>query len=86
MSYRYILIVKCKANLTFTQVKREMAKNRQLLEDKIWNITKSSPVLREENWTADVMAEMKKFEKEIVTAMKVTQLAKYYPGKQYMPR
>eukprot|EP00090_Calanus_glacialis_P025224 TRINITY_DN39328_c0_g1_i1.p1 TRINITY_DN39328_c0_g1~~TRINITY_DN39328_c0_g1_i1.p1 ORF type:complete len:176 (-),score=33.98 TRINITY_DN39328_c0_g1_i1:47-574(-) len=53
------------------QVKREMAKNRQLLEDKIWNITKSSPVLREENWTADVMAEMKKFEKEIVTAMKV---------------
>ena len=79
MSYRYILIVKCKANLTFTQVKREMAKNRQLLEDKIWNITKSSPVLREENWTADVMAEMKKFEKEIVTAMKVRQ---YFPGRQ----
>ena len=48
-----------------------MAKNRQLLEDRIWNITKSSPVLRKENWTADVMAEMKKFETEIVTAMKV---------------
>ena len=79
MSYRYILIVKCKANLTYTQVKREMAKNRQLLEDKIWNITKSSPVLREENWTADVMAEMKKFEKEIVTARKVKQ---YFPGRQ----
>ena len=58
-----------------------MAKNRQLLEDRIWNITKSSPVLREENWTADVMEEMKKFEKEMVTAMKVTQ-AKYSPGRQ----
>ena len=70
MSYRCD-IVKFKYNLTLRQVKREMANNRQLLEDKIWNITKSSPVLKEENWTADVMAEMKKFEKEIVTAMKV---------------
>ena len=50
-------------HVTLTQVKREMAKNRQLLEYKIWNVTKSSPVLREEIWTADVMAEMKKFEK-----------------------
>ena len=70
MSYRCDK-VKFKYNLTLSQVKREMANNRQLLEDKIWNITKSSPVLKEENWTADVMAEMKKFEKEIVTAMKV---------------
>ena len=48
-----------------------MAKNRKLLEDKIWNITRFSPVLREENWTSDVLVEMKKFEKEIVHAMKV---------------
>merc|ERR1711892_17708 len=53
------------------QVKRDMAKNRKLLEDKIWNITRFSPVLREENWTSDVLVEMKKFEKEIVHAMKV---------------
>ena len=48
-----------------------MAKNRKLLEDKIWNITRFSPVLREENWTSDVMVEMKKFKKDIVHAMKV---------------
>ena len=48
-----------------------MARNRKLLEDKIWNLTRFSPVLKKENWTMDVMAEMKKFEKEIVHAMKV---------------
>ena len=48
-----------------------MAKNRKLLEDKIWNLTRFSPVLKKENWTVDVMAEMKKFEKDIVHAMKV---------------
>jgi len=53
------------------QVKKDMAKNRKLLEDKIWNLTRFSPVLKKENWTVDVMAEMKKFEKEIVHAMKV---------------
>ena len=53
------------------KVKRDMIKHRKLLEDKIWNITRFAPVLMEENWTADVMAEMKKFEKEIVHAMKV---------------
>ena len=57
-----------------------MAKNRKLLEDKIWNITKSSPVLKEENWTADVMEEMKKFEKDIVTAMKVKILSRLVFG------
>ena len=56
-----------------------MAKNRKLLEDKIWNLTRFSPVLKKENWTVDVMAEMKKFEKEIVHAMKV--VVDEYPRK-----
>ena len=38
-----------------------MVNQRELLEDKIWNITRFSTVLREENWTEDVMEEMKKF-------------------------
>ena len=49
-----------------------MAKHREVLGDKIWNLTKVSQVLMEENWTRDVTAEMKKFEKEIVHAMKVS--------------
>lgn len=53
------------------KVKKAMTKNRKLLEDKIWNLTRFSPVLKKEDWTEDVMAEMKKFEKEIVHAMKV---------------
>ena len=48
-----------------------MAKHREILGDKIWDLTKRSQVLREENWTREVAAEMKKFEKEIVHAMKV---------------
>ena len=48
------------------QVKKDMAEHRKLLGDKIWNITKMSKVLMQENWTKVVSAEMKKFEKEIV--------------------
>ena len=53
------------------KVKREMKEHRELLGDKIWNLTKSSAVLREDNWTRMVESEMKKFEKEIIKAMKV---------------
>ena len=62
---------------TLIQVKRDMVRNRKLLGDKIWNLTKVSQVLMEENWTRDVTAEMKKFEKEIVHAMKVRFSSKF---------
>ena len=43
-----------------------MTQQRLLLGDKIWNLTKSSPVLVPDNWTRLVESEMKKFEKEII--------------------
>jgi len=53
------------------QVKREMTQERRMLGDRIWNITKSSDVLAEENWTRLVEAEMKNFEIVIIKAMKI---------------
>ena len=52
-------------------VKREMREHRELLGDKIWHLTLASDCLREDNWTSRVELEMKKFEKEIIKAMKV---------------
>ena len=52
-------------------VKREMREHRVMLGDKIWHLTQSSDYLREDNWTRRVESEMKKFEKEIIKAMKV---------------
>ena len=52
-------------------VKREMREHRVMLGDKIWDLTQSSDYLREDNWTRRVEWEMKKFEKEIIKAMKV---------------
>lgn len=54
----------------FLQVKRDMARHREELGDTIWAITTSLEVLKEENWTGLVEAEMKRFEKEIIHAMK----------------
>ena len=48
-----------------------MVKHREQLGDKIWNLTKATKVLHEENWTQMVELEMKKFEKEIIHAMKM---------------
>ena len=56
---------------SFDKVKRDMVKNREQLGDKIWNLTKATKVLHEENWTQMVELEMKKFEKEIIHAMKM---------------
>ena len=52
------------------QVKKDMARHREELGDTIWAITTSLEVLKEENWTGLVEAEMKRFEKEIIHAMK----------------
>ena len=54
----------------FLQVKKDMARHREELGDTIWAITTSLEVLKEENWTGLVEAEMKRFEKEIIHAMK----------------
>ena len=53
------------------KVKREMRDHRVMLGDKIWNLTLTSVVLDPDNWTRMVESEMKKFEKEIIKAMKV---------------
>ena len=47
-----------------------MARHREELGDTIWAITTGLEVLKEENWTQMVEAEMKRFEKEIIHAMK----------------
>ena len=52
------------------QVKMDMTRHREELGDTIWSITTSLEVLKEENWTQMVEAEMKRFEKEIIHAMK----------------
>ena len=52
------------------QVKKDMARHREELGNTIWAITTSLEVLKEENWTGLVEAEMKRFEKEIIHAMK----------------
>ena len=67
--------------LTLSQVKGYMAKNIELIEDKIWNITRLYSLLREENRRADVMKEMEKFEKEIVHDMKVSTKIQMIPRK-----
>ena len=54
----------------FKMVKKDMARHREELGDTIWEITTSLEVLKEENWTGLVEAEMKRFEKEIIHAMK----------------
>ena len=48
-----------------------MARHREELGDTIWAITTGLEVLKEENWTQMVEAEMKRFEKEIIHAMKI---------------
>ena len=44
--------------------------HRELLGDRIWELTLDLDVLKEDNWTRLVESEMKKFEKEIIHAMK----------------
>ena len=55
---------------SYQKVKKDMARHREELGDTIWEITTSLEVLKEENWTGLVEAEMKRFEKEIIHAMK----------------
>ena len=45
--------------------------HRELLGDRIWELTLDLDVLKEDNWTRLVESEMKKFEKEIIHAMKI---------------
>ena len=48
-----------------------MVEHRELLGDRIWELTLDLDVLKEDNWTRLVESEMKKFEKEIIHAMKI---------------
>ena len=50
--------------------KREMKAKRLAMTDVIWDITEKMEVLHQENWTQEVTHSLKKFEKQLIIAMK----------------
>jgi len=52
------------------ETKREMKTKRLAMTDTLWDITKGMEVLHQENWTAEVTTSLKKFEKQLIIALK----------------
>merc|ERR1712223_528641 len=52
------------------EVKRNMTKNRLLVTDDLWEITKSMEVLKEEQWQEEVTNKLRLFEKSLIIALK----------------
>jgi len=52
------------------QTKRQMKEKRLNMTDQLWEITKSMEVLHQENWTTEVTTSLKKFEKQLIIALK----------------
>jgi len=52
------------------EVKRNMTKNRLLVTDDLWTVTKSMKVLKEEQWQEEVTSKLRSFEKSLIIALK----------------
>lgn len=52
------------------QTKRQMKEKRLAMTDQLWGITKGMEVLHQENWTTEVTTSLKKFEKQLIIALK----------------
>jgi len=52
------------------ETKRQMKEKRLAMTDTLWEITKGMEVLHQENWTAEVTTSLRKFEKQLIIAMK----------------
>jgi len=52
------------------ETKRQMKDKRLAMTDQLWGITKGMEVLHQENWTTEVTTSLKKFEKQLIIALK----------------
>lgn len=50
--------------------KAEIQLKRNNCTERLWQLTKDSDVLREDNWTEHVIMELKAFEKELLWSMR----------------
>ncbi|XP_059090405.1 uncharacterized protein LOC131886165 isoform X1 [Tigriopus californicus] len=52
------------------EVKRNMTRTREAVTESLWHITRNMQVLRQDNWTAEVVNELRTFEKNLIIALK----------------
>jgi len=52
------------------QTKRDMRDQRLAMTDTLWEITRGMEVLHQDNWTQEVTHSLKKFEKQLIIALK----------------
>jgi len=52
------------------ETKRQMKEKRLAMTETLWDITRGMDVLHQENWTSEVTSSLKKFEKQLIIALK----------------
>lgn len=51
-------------------VKKNITRTREAVTETLWEITRKMDVLREDNWTEEVTAQLRTFEKSLIVALK----------------